>query len=347
METSTGVKSYSQAILDSVKKLSQKGAIVEYPSGYRTSIENACRMNIVTGANQMCGKLQEMRADELSWDLMELTAHGGARPEHASWQGKIVSRSGKNKKYLTLKDIGYGTPTGFKGVNCRHDWYPYNEGSTRTYTQEQLNNWKNEKVIYNEKEISKYDAMQIQRRMERQIRQDKKELAGLNGIIKTEKDNKTLEEYKTAFSKKSLIYKTHQNNLDDFIEQTNSKKDMSRLYIGKESKKVSTQIANVTKLANKYNNSDIIGTKVNGIKIKEIGEHIISRTYARNLDFEDVKDCLNNPLDYGKIKVDEKGRKSFLIYGKVVTISVNPETGKLINARKTSKRELKKYELKE
>ena len=91
-------------------------------------------MNIITGVNQTCGKLQELRADEVGWDLMELTAHSGARPSHMSWQGKIVSRSGK-KGYLSLDDIGYGTATGFKGVNCRHDWYPYYKGSTRTYTQ--------------------------------------------------------------------------------------------------------------------------------------------------------------------------------------------------------------------
>ena len=61
-------------------------------------------------------------------------------------------------------------------------------------------------------------------------------------------------------------------------------------------------MANVTKIANKYNNSDIIGSKVNGVKITEIGEHIISRTYARNVTFEDVQDTLKNPVKYGKIK---------------------------------------------
>lgn len=342
MEVSTGVKSYSSAIIDSIKELSQNGVVVEYPSGYKTSIENAVRMNIITGVNQTCGKLQEMRADELGWDLMELTAHSGARPEHAEWQGKIVSRSGK-KGYLSYKDIGYGEPTGFKGVNCRHDWRPYFEGSARTYTDEELEEFKNETVVYNDKKISKYEATQIQRRMERQIRQDKKDIAGLNGILKNATDNKLIEEGKTEFAKKSLTYKSHQNILDDFIKQTQFRKDNARLYTGTQDKNISSQISNVTKIANKYNNSDIIGSKVNGVEIKEIGEHIISRTYARNLKFEDVEDCLNNPLDCGKIKIDEKGRKSFLIYGKEVTISINPETGKLINARKTNKRELKKY----
>lgn len=347
MFTSTGVKSYTQAILDEIKNISKQGAIIQYPSGARRSVESAVRTNIVTAINQNCGKLQELRADELGWDLMELTAHSGARPEHARWQGKIVSRSGK-KGYLSFRDIGYGEATGFKGVNCRHDWYPYYPGSTKTYTQEQLNAWKNEKVTYNGKEYSKYEATQIQRKIERQIRNDKKQLAGLQGILNSNiNDNKLILETKTNFSKRSLIYKTHQNELDDFIKQTSLVKDNSRLYIGNQDKNISTQIAKVTKIANQYNNSDIIGSKVNGVKITEIGEHIISRTYARNVTFEDVQDTLKNPIGYGTIKEDSKGRKSFYVYGKNITISVNPETGKLATVRQTSRREKKKYGVEE
>ena len=124
MELSTGVKSYTQSIIDTIKDLSSQGAIITYPSGRKMSLESAVRMNVITGVNQTCGKLQELRADEVGCDLMELTAHSGARPEHARWQGKIVSRSGA-KGYLSLRDIGYGDVTGFKGVNCKHDWYPY------------------------------------------------------------------------------------------------------------------------------------------------------------------------------------------------------------------------------
>ena len=334
MEVSTGVKSYTQAIIDTINNISSQGAVITYPSGAKRSLESAVRTNIVTAINQNCGKLQELRADEMGWDLMELTAHSGARPSHASWQGKIVSRSGK-KGYLSLDDIGYGTATGFKGVNCRHDWYPYYKGSARTYTQEQLNAWKNEKVTYNGEEYSKYEATQLQRAMERRIRTDKKELAGLQGILTSTKDNKLIEDTRTEFGRRSLIYKTHQNELDDFIEQTSFVKDNTRLYVGKQNRSISTQVANVTKIANKYNKSDIVGSKVNGIKITEIGEHIISRTYARNVTFEDVQDTLKNPIKYGKIRKD----KSQQIKGKNCTIAINTETGKLITVfpKKTKK----------
>lgn len=230
MEVSSGVKSYSQSILDAISSLSKEGTSIIYPSGRKMSLESAVRMNIVTGVNQTCGKLQEMRADELGWDLMELTAHAGARPSHAEWQGRIVSRSGK-PGYLSLTDIGYGTIAGFKGINCNHDWMPFHEGATRTYTDKQLEALKNEKVEYNGQKILKYDAMQIQRGIERQIREDKKELAGLQGILKNTTDNKLIEDTRSKFARHSLIYKTHQDELNSFLKQTSFRKDNSRLMI--------------------------------------------------------------------------------------------------------------------
>lgn len=259
MEVSTGVKSYSQSILDAIDNISSQGAVITYPSGRKMSLESAVRMNIITGVNQTCGKLQELRADELGWDLMELTAHSGARPEHASWQGKIVSRSGQ-KGYLSLDDIGYGTATGFKGVNCRHDWYPYHKGSSRTYTEKQLKEWQNEKVTYNGKEYSKYDATQIQRKMERQIRQDKKDIAGLQGVLTSNnKNDKLIEDTKVQLINKQNKLKQHNATLNDFVEQTNSQKDYTRLYVGRNKSKVANnkEINNNEKYAlNSYISSE-------------------------------------------------------------------------------------------
>lgn len=230
MEVSTGTKSYSQAIVDAISKVSKDGATIKYPSGRNISMETAVRTNIVTSVNQTCGKLQEMRAEELDWDLMEITAHGGSRPEHAKWQGKIVSRSGKDG-YLTLNDIGYGSATGFKGVNCKHDWRPYYEGSSLTYSKNELNDMKNETVTYQGKEIPKYDALQMQRKMETQIRQDKKDIVAINAIL-TSSDN---EELRTQAKNKLIDLQTkqkiHTSQLNGFIKETELKKDNTRLKI--------------------------------------------------------------------------------------------------------------------
>ena len=230
MFTSTGVKSYTQAILDEIKNISKQGAIIQYPSGARRSVESAVRTNIVTAINQNCGKLQELRADEMNWDLMEITAHSGARPEHARWQGKIVSRSGQIG-YLSLRDIGYGEATGFKGINCRHDWYPYYKGSTRTYTQKELNKWKNEKVEYNGKKISKYEATQKQRYFERKIRQDKKILKAQQAILTSNNKDIDIEQVQNEIRNIKATQKDHNAQLNDFLKQTGLNKDNSRLVI--------------------------------------------------------------------------------------------------------------------
>ena len=230
MYVSTGVKSYTSAIIDEIKNLSSQGAMIEYPSGARRSLESAVRMNIVTSVNQNCGKLQETRANELGWDLMELTAHGGARPEHANWQGKIVSLSGQ-RGYLSKKDIGYGTATGFKGINCRHDWYPYYKDSARSYTQKELNKWKNEKVEYNGKKISMYEATQKQRYFERNIRQDKKNLKVQQAILTSNNKEIDIEQVQNEIRNIKAMQKEHNTQLNDFLKQTGLNKDNSRLVI--------------------------------------------------------------------------------------------------------------------
>ena len=167
----------------------------------------------------------------MNWDLMELTAHAGARPSHAEWQGKVVSLSGK-KGYLSLKDIEYGEITGFKGINCYHDWRPYYEGSARTYTQKELEEMKNQKVTYNGNKITKYDASQIQRQMERQIRQDKKDIAGLQGILTSNNKDIDVNDIQARLKQMQNKYNMHNRQLNDFISQTDSIKDRSRLVVG-------------------------------------------------------------------------------------------------------------------
>ena len=291
LEVSTGVKSYSQSILDAIDNISSQGTTITYPSGRNMSLESAVRMNIITGVSQTCGKLQELRADEVGWDLMELTAHSGARPSHASWQGKIVSRSGK-KGYLSLKDIGYGEVTGFKGVNCRHDWYPYYKGSPRTYTKEQLEAWENEKVTYNGKEYSKYDATQIQRRLERQIRADKKEIAGLQGVLKSNtKDDLLIEDSKMQLINKQSKLKNDNAVLNDFLEQTNSRKDNTRLYIGK-----------ANHVLNNINEDDIIIRKI---------KRVSGRKNAKiELNYDIPENIENYSFDYTHINSERNHKVS-------------------------------------
>lgn len=176
----SGGFSYQQAVKDGIRVLSKNGiASIEYPSGHTDYMDVAFRRATLTGINQTCAEIQIENARQMGCDLMELTAHHSARPTHSVWQGHIVSLSGAIG-YLSLHDIGYGEVTGFKGANCRHDWFPFFEGlSEHAYSPEKLREYNNKAVSYNGEEMNLYDATQKQRYFERQIRRWKRESSAL------------------------------------------------------------------------------------------------------------------------------------------------------------------------
>lgn len=187
-QVSTGAMSYDQAIRQAVKKMAASGIdVVDYASGHRDRMDVAMRRAVITGVAQTANTLQMTRADEMGSDLVAVSAHVGARntgtgPEnHASWQGKIYSRSGKHPKYPDfVKSTGYGTVTGLGGANCRHSFYPYFEGlSENAYSKAEVKEMNKKKVTYQEKEIDMYQATQYQREIERRIRFWKRQEAAL------------------------------------------------------------------------------------------------------------------------------------------------------------------------
>lgn len=90
MQITTGAFDYNTAIRSAVKDLARQGVgAVQYPSGHVDTIEVAVRRAVVTGVNQTCAQLQLTLMEEMGCDLVEVTAHAGARPGHAAWQGKV------------------------------------------------------------------------------------------------------------------------------------------------------------------------------------------------------------------------------------------------------------------
>lgn len=93
-KVSTGAFDYKTAVKQAVDSLADEMPMVTYPSGHTDSIEVAARRAILTGVNQTAGKLQVARADEMGVEFFETSAHGGARPSHAEWQGRQFHRDG-------------------------------------------------------------------------------------------------------------------------------------------------------------------------------------------------------------------------------------------------------------
>lgn len=228
MQLASGAFDYRTAIKNAIISAAKQDVSVLYPFGHISSLDAAVRRAVLTGFNTTVIKLQEMRADEFDIDIMELTAHFGARPTHAEWQGQLVSRSGKSG-YLSLDDIGYGRVDGFMGANCRHDWNMFFEGySSRRYSDDELSRLKNTEVRYNGETIPAYRAIQKQRAMERSVKEVKRELVCINEGIKHTTNKDLSQELTAEFEKKAVRLKQREIKLADFCEQTGLARDRFR-----------------------------------------------------------------------------------------------------------------------
>lgn len=203
MQVSSGAMSYTDAIVAGVKNVAAQGLdVIQFP-GRRDQLDVAMRRAILTGVSQTTGELQIARADEMGQDLVQTSAHIGARntgvgpANHEGWQGRIFSRSGNSKKYPGfIERTGYGTGPGLCGWNCRHSFYPFFEGiSENAYTKAELDSYAAKTVKYNGEEISFYDATQKQRAIERKIRYWKRQAGALEaaGLENTQEIGKVRE----------------------------------------------------------------------------------------------------------------------------------------------------------
>jgi len=228
MQVISGAFSYQEAIRKAVQKTAQDGAFVLYPSGHRDRVDVAVRRSVLTGIGQTCREIGLMNAEENNCDLMEISAHFGARPTHAEWQGQIVSLSGQ-KGYLTKDDIGYGTGNGFGGWNCRHDWFPYFEGySIRNYSDEYLKSLNEKNIEYNGEKYSQYEISQIQRRYEREIRSAKREKVAFDTAVKETSDSELKSIMQSGSDYANQQIKDKQAKMRDFINQTKQDRDYFR-----------------------------------------------------------------------------------------------------------------------
>ena len=98
LQVQSGAVSYDQAIREAVRELAEGGLkTVSYESGYVDNVDVAVRRATMTGVNQLNQKYREQSMDYLETDLVEVTAHSGARDvdgpngweNHKEWQGKV------------------------------------------------------------------------------------------------------------------------------------------------------------------------------------------------------------------------------------------------------------------
>ena len=259
MQVMTGAVDHNTAIRNATRRLTEGGLqFVDYASGVRCHADVAARRAVLTGLSQMTGKVSEHNAAELGTDIVEVDAHAGARPDHAEWQGRWYSLSGKSKKYPSLVEVtGYGTGAGLKGWNCRHDFYPVIEGiSEPSYTEEELKNIDPPPFEYNGKTYTYYEATQRQRAMERSMRKTKREILAADAT-----------DDKDRFTEKSVLLRRQKEEYGRFSKAAGLSLRNERAQVGGFGhSQASRSAAEYKKMLTLVNGDATIGLKVNSFR---------------------------------------------------------------------------------
>ncbi|WP_455341595.1 phage minor capsid protein [Globicatella sanguinis] len=211
MNVSSGRESIQSSVVRSIKRMTEQGIPTWIDKSGRTwSNEAYVNMTIRTTNKSVTNQVTNNLLDEYRIDLVRVSDHADSRPEHAPYQGKIYSRSGKSKKYPPLHSTGYGdTRTGLvTGINCRHLLYPYFEGVSAKYPE----------PLPIDEVQKNYEQAQKQRYLERQIRNAKKRKLALEALGVDDDE----------ITKANRLIMARQARMREFIRQTGRTRQRAR-----------------------------------------------------------------------------------------------------------------------
>ena len=226
----SGAGSYTQAVSDVVRELSEYQTRVVYPSGHVDTIEVAVLRAVRTGTAQAAGNMSLTDMEERDWDLIRVSAHIGARygdggenpGNHFYWQGKLYSRTGMNKRYPPfVATTGYGTGEGLCGWNCRHSFGP---GDPNHNPYKDFDAEENKKA---------YDLSQKQREMERRIRHTKTKLIALREGIDATEDAGVKASLETEYARTVMLLNQRNMAYRIFCKDNNLRPLSERIQVAK------------------------------------------------------------------------------------------------------------------
>lgn len=274
LKCASGAFTPQDAIFEAVRKLGQDGLkCVNYESGRTDQLDVAVRRAVVTGIGKTCCDMQLDLAKEMDSELVEVTAHLGARPSHAEWQGQIYSLKKGHPKYPYFYDA---TGDGLGGWNCRHSFFPYFEG---------LSVAANAPTFSKEENLEEYTNTQKQRAYERSIRKSKRELAALDSA-RQEASPELRAKLDREFERKSVTLKNREARLEEHLKATGLLPDNSRVRVDGFGKSVSQKAVWAVKRTATAEQSFSDGIK----KVKELADVVKGKAEAINYN--------NMPTDF-------------------------------------------------
>ena len=180
---SVGLTDYQSATREVIRDIGYNGLQVYYQSGYHRRLDTAVRQNIIDGVNQINQHASLEMGEALGFDAVELSAHMHSAPDHEPVQGRVFLKAEFEKMQAeqSFVDVdgrsyeGFARPIG--EWNCQHIAMGFStKYSKRRYSDDQLKAWaaENKKgCTFNDKHLTTYQAQQLMRQMETQIRREK------------------------------------------------------------------------------------------------------------------------------------------------------------------------------
>jgi len=188
----SGVIDYNTAMRRTMKQLSESGirTVTYHPESggiYTQQLDVAVKRNLMDGIRQINQAVQDITGEQYGADGKEITVHDMSAPDHEPVQGHQFTnkeyeklQSGKPfKDILGEKFAAIKRPIGH--YNCRHFTYSIIIGVNKpNFTKKQLEEMKKKNAKgYTDKSgkhRTLYECTQEQRRLERDIRQAKRDI---------------------------------------------------------------------------------------------------------------------------------------------------------------------------
>lgn len=171
----SGVTDYQSAMRNTIKQLADSGIKVHeasntYKSGYNRRIDSSVRQNVLEGIRRVNIGVQERVGEELGADGVEISAHSPCAEDHLFINGRQFSKKEFEKINSNLE-----RPVGM--YNCRHFVFSIILGVNKpSFTGNQLRKIREDslrEVEYEGKKYTAYQATQVQRKLETEIRKQK------------------------------------------------------------------------------------------------------------------------------------------------------------------------------
>lgn len=273
MKVATGVTDYNTAIRQACNTLAESGLrTVYYASGRSDRIEVAVRRALMTSVSQLTQKISEQNAAEFGADGWEISAHVGARPSHAIYQGRQYPNSQYETIVLPL----------INDYNCRHSAYPVVMGVTKpTYTEKELASLDPPPFTYEGKQYTAYKAQQQMRKMERKMRKQKDRCIVADAAGDTE-----------AFTAASIKLRRQKDIYEDFCKAAGTYTEYERTFTMGYGRRLGARTGAITRVKNRLKNA-----------------HQTLTNLGENVTIDEKKEAFKSLLNSNSINLTLKPKK--------------------------------------